>query len=68
MRAAKIMDLKCSGVDIPRSNDGPFVTEVNSSPRLEGIKRATGKNIAGMIVKFIAKNARHGRNRMRGKG
>jgi ribosomal protein S6--L-glutamate ligase len=42
--------------------------EVNSSPGLEGIERATSIDVAGMIIEFIEKNARHGRTRTRGKG
>ena len=42
--------------------------EVNSSPGLEGIERATNKDVAGMIIEFIAKNAKHGKTRTRGKG
>jgi ribosomal protein S6--L-glutamate ligase len=42
--------------------------EVNSSPGLEGIERATGKDIAGIILDFIDKDARHGNTRTAGKG
>ena len=42
--------------------------EVNSSPGLEGIEHATGKNIAGMIIDFIEKNGRPGKTRTRGSG
>lgn len=57
-RAAKIMGLKVAGVDILRSNNGPVVMEVNSSPGLEGIEKATGKDIANLVIDFIEKNAR----------
>ena len=67
-RAAKIMGLNVAGVDILRSNHGPVVMEVNSSPGLEGIETATGKDVAGMIVEYIEKNAKAGRTRTRGKG
>jgi ribosomal protein S6--L-glutamate ligase len=43
-------------VDLLRSNRGPLVLEVNSSPGLEGIERATGKNIAGAIVKYVERH------------
>ena len=66
--AARTMGLNVSGVDILRSNHGPVVMEVNSSPGLEGIERATGKDIAGMIIKFIEENAKEGRTRTRGRG
>jgi ribosomal protein S6--L-glutamate ligase len=68
VRAANIMGLNVAGVDILRSNHGPVVMEVNSSPGLEGIEAATGKNIAGMIIEFIEKNAKPGKTRTRGRG
>lgn len=60
IRAAKIMGLSVAGVDLLRSSRGPLVMEVNSSPGLEGIEKATGKNIAGMIIEFIEKQAGKG--------
>lgn len=68
VRAANIMGLNVAGVDILRSNHGPTVIEVNSSPGLEGIEKATGKDVAGMIIEFIAKNAKPFSTRTRGKG
>ncbi len=67
-RAAKIMGLNVAGVDLLRSNHGPVVMEVNSSPGLEGIETATEKDVAGMIIKFIEKQAKPGRTKTRGKG
>ena len=67
-RAAKVIGLNVAGVDIMRSNHGPLVLEVNSTPGLEGIETATGKDIAGMIIEFIEKNAKPGKTRTRGKG
>ncbi len=58
IKAAKIMGLKMAGVDILRSNRGPLVLEVNSSPGLEGIEAATGKDIASMIIRYIEKKAK----------
>ncbi|WP_412522788.1 30S ribosomal protein S6--L-glutamate ligase [Shewanella chilikensis] len=58
VRAAKTMGLNVAGVDILRSNHGPVVMEVNSSPGLEGIEAATGKDVAGAIIEFIAKQKR----------
>jgi ribosomal protein S6--L-glutamate ligase len=55
VRAAKILGLKVAGVDIIRSRQGPLLLEVNSSPGLEGIEAATGKDIAGMMVASIEK-------------
>lgn len=58
IRAAKTMGLKVAGVDLIRSNHGPLVLEINSSPGLEGIERSTGINIAGKIIEYIGKNAK----------
>lgn len=68
IRSARIMGLNVAGVDIIRSNHGPVVLEVNSSPGLEGIETTTGKDIAGLIIEHIEKNAKKGRTRTRGKG
>jgi ribosomal protein S6--L-glutamate ligase len=68
VRAARTMGLNVSGVDILRSNHGPVVMEVNSSPGLKGIEEATGKDIAGTIIQFMERNAREGRTRTRGTG
>ena len=68
VRAAKVMGLNVAGVDLLRSNHGPVVMEVNSSPGLEGIEEATGKDIAGMIIQFMEKNARPNRTGTRGRG
>ena len=62
------MGLNVAGVDLLRSNHGPVIMEVNSSPGLEGIETATGKDVAGIIIKFIEKNARAGKTKTRGKG
>jgi ribosomal protein S6--L-glutamate ligase len=66
--AAKTMGLNVAGVDLLRSDRGPLVMEVNSSPGLEGIETSTGKDVAGMIISFIEKNAKPNRTRTRGKG
>lgn len=66
--AAKTMGLNVCGVDMLRSNHGPVVMEVNSSPGLEGIEKATGIDVAGMIIKFIEKNAKPHKTATRGKG
>jgi len=68
VKAVKVMGLNVAGVDILRSNRGPVVMEINSSPGLEGIEKATNRDIAGEIIKHIEKNARQGRNRTKGKG
>lgn len=68
VRAAKIMGLNVAGVDLLRSNHGPVVMEVNSSPGLEGIEGATGKDIAGQIITFIEGHSKRGKTRTRGAG
>lgn len=57
IRAAKAMNLSVAGVDLLQSARGPLILEVNSSPGLEGIEKATGKDIAGAIIKYIERNA-----------
>jgi ribosomal protein S6--L-glutamate ligase len=56
IKAANAMKLGIAGVDMLRSSRGPLIIEVNSSPGLEGIEGATGKDIAGQIIKYIEKN------------
>lgn len=68
VRAAKIMGLNVAGVDLLRSNHGPVVMEVNSSPGLRGIEDATQKDVAGIIIEFIEKNAKQGKTKTRGQG
>jgi ribosomal protein S6--L-glutamate ligase len=68
LRAAKTMGLNVAGVDLLRSNHGPVVMEVNSSPGLEGIEKATDKDIAGTIIQFLEKSGPSGTTRTRGKG
>jgi ribosomal protein S6--L-glutamate ligase len=68
VRAARVMGLNVCGVDLLRSNHGPVVMEVNSSPGLEGIEHATNKDIASTIIEFIEKNGRPNKTKTRGKG
>ncbi len=68
VNAAKAMGLNLCGVDILQSNNGPVVMEVNSSPGLEGIEKATDKDVAGMIFEFIEVNAKPNKTKTRGKG
>ncbi len=65
IRAAKTLGLSVAGVDILRSNHGPVVIEVNSSPGLEGIEAATGVDVAAKVIEFIEKNSQSGRMRDR---
>lgn len=57
VRSAKILGLNVAGVDILRSNHGPVVMEVNSSPGLQGIEKVSNKDIAGRIIDFLEKTA-----------
>lgn len=57
VQAAKAMGLRIAGVDLLRSNHGPVVMEVNSSPGLEGIEKATGLDVAGTMIEFLERNA-----------
>jgi ribosomal protein S6--L-glutamate ligase len=66
--AAKAMGLNMCGVDILRSNNGPVVMEVNSSPGLNGIETATNKDVASMVFEFIEKNAKPHKTKTKGKG
>lgn len=58
IKAAKVLGLAMAGVDILRSASGPKVLEVNSSPGIEGIEKATKKDVAGLIIEHIERHAR----------
>lgn len=68
VRSAKAMGLNVCGVDMLRSNHGPVVMEVNSSPGLEGVEKATGLDIAGKIIEHIEKHAKPNKTKTKGKG
>ncbi|WP_209505176.1 MULTISPECIES: 30S ribosomal protein S6--L-glutamate ligase [unclassified Ruegeria] len=68
VRAAKAMGLNVCGVDMLRANHGAVVMEVNSSPGLEGVEKATGIDVAGKIIEFLEKNAAKGNTKTRGRG
>lgn len=57
LKAAKTLGLAIAGVDMLQSNSGPMILEVNSSPGLEGIEKATEKDIAKSIIRYIERNA-----------
>jgi len=59
VRAAQILGLRVAGVDMLEGADGPCVMEVNSSPGLEGIETATGRDVAGAIVDFVADHVKY---------
>lgn len=66
--AAKAVGLRVAGVDMVRSERGPLVLEVNSSPGIEGIEKATGKDVARMIIEYIENNAKPTNKSTRNRG
>jgi ribosomal protein S6--L-glutamate ligase len=56
LKAARVMGLGIAGVDMLQSKHGPLILEVNSSPGLEGIEAATGKDIANSIIRYVERN------------
>ena len=63
LRAARVVGLNVAGVDLLRSRRGPLVLEVNSSPGLEGIEAATGVDVAGELIDYLARRVRKRRAR-----
>jgi ribosomal protein S6--L-glutamate ligase len=57
VRAAKALGLAVAGVDLLRSDRGPLLMEVNSSPGIEGIEAATGVDVAGEIIEYVESHA-----------
>jgi ribosomal protein S6--L-glutamate ligase len=68
INAARAIGLNVAGVDLLRSKNGPCIMEVNSSPGLKGIETATKKDVAGLIIQYIEKNARPNKTKTKGKG
>lgn len=68
MRSAAIMGLNVCGVDMLRTNHGPVVMEINSSPGLEGIEKATGIDVATKIIQYIEDHALPNHTKTKGKG
>ena len=66
--AAKAMGLNVAGVDLIRSDRGPMILEVNSSPGLEGIEKASQVDVAGLVIEFLEKHAQRGKTRDRIRG
>lgn len=66
--AAKAMGLDVAGVDLIRSERGPLILEVNSSPGLEGIERISGKDIAGLMIEHLEKRAQSPKKSTKNKG
>ena len=68
VKAAKVMGLNFCGVDMLRAADGPAVMEVNSSPGLEGVEKATGLDVAGKVIEYLEKTAEPNKTKTKGKG
>lgn len=66
--ATKAMGLDVAGVDLIRSDRGPLILEVNSSPGLEGIENVSGKDIAGLMIQHIEKNIEKTKKSRKNKG
>jgi ribosomal protein S6--L-glutamate ligase len=67
IRSAKALNLNVAGVDLLRSDRGPLVIEVNSSPGLEGIEQATGNDIAGEIIQYVERSIGHSKKKRKDK-
>ena len=68
LRSAEVLGLNVAGVDMLRSSRGPVVVEVNSSPGIEGMEKATGADLAGAMLDFLERRAGFGETRTRGVG
>lgn len=68
LKAAQSMGLNVAGVDMLRSKHGPVVMEINSSPGLEGIEKASKKDVAKAMLEFLERVAKPGLTRTRGRG
>ena len=68
VRAARTLGLNVCGVDMLRSKTGPLVLEVNSSPGIEGLEKATGVDVASQMIDFLERHAAPGQTRTKGKG
>jgi ribosomal protein S6--L-glutamate ligase len=68
IRSAEVLGLNVAGIDMLRSNRGPVVVEVNSSPGIEGMEQASGADVAGAMIAFLEKHARRGETKTRGVG
>jgi ribosomal protein S6--L-glutamate ligase len=66
VRAAAVLGLNVAGVDMLRSNRGPMVIEVNSSPGLRGLETASNTDVAGAVIGFIETAASHGGTETKG--
>jgi ribosomal protein S6--L-glutamate ligase len=68
VKAANTLGLNVCGVDMLRSKRGPLVVEVNSSPGIEGLEKASGVDVAALMIEFLERSAPRGSTRTKGKG
>ena len=68
VKAAHTLGLNVCGVDMLRSKRGPLVVELNSSPGIEGLEKASGVDVADPMIEFLERNALRGSTRTKGKG
>jgi ribosomal protein S6--L-glutamate ligase len=68
VKAANTLGLNVCGVDMLRSKRGPLVVELNSSPGIEGLEKASGVDVADPMIEFLERNALRGSTRTKGKG
>jgi ribosomal protein S6--L-glutamate ligase len=68
VKAANTLGLNVCGVDMLRSKRGPLVLEVNSSPGIEGLEKASGVDVAAFMIEFLERSAPRGSTRTKGKG
>jgi len=68
VKAARTLGLNVCGVDMLRSKNGPLVMELNSSPGIAGLEKATGIVVAGLMIDFLERNAVPGQTQTKGRG
>jgi ribosomal protein S6--L-glutamate ligase len=68
VKAAATLGLNVCGVDMLRSKRGPLVVELNSSPGIEGLEKASGVDVAAFMIEFLERHAPRGSTRTKGKG
>jgi ribosomal protein S6--L-glutamate ligase len=68
VKAAATLGLNVCGVDMLRSSRGPLVVELNSSPGIEGLEKASGVDVASLMIEFLERSAAFGKTRTKGKG
>jgi len=68
VRAARTLGLNVCGVDMLRSERGPLIMELNSSPGIQGLEEASGKDVASLMIEFLERNAKPNKTRTKGKG